>query len=105
MLGKFSSPCCPGVCSAKEKPKNVGGAVEKIHEIDAQNRYFIGHIASSASNCTEVPQGNSCLMKLVSIHKKTGVIKLPMLGGVQTIQNDMVALMHFPYDSACCLGW
>ena len=40
---------------SKRKTGNVAGAVEKFHEMDAQNRYFIGHIASSASNCTEVP--------------------------------------------------
>ena len=57
---------------SKRKTGNVAGAVEKFHEMDAQNRYFIGHIASSASNCTEVPNGNSCLMKLVSIHTKQG---------------------------------
>jgi len=88
---------------SKRKTGNVAGAVEKFHEMDAQNRYFIGHIASSASNCTEVPNGNSCLMKLVSIHTKQGSLNYPCWGGSNN-SKCMVTLMHFPYDSDC-LGW
>lgn len=57
-FGEIFISSLPWSLFSKRTTGNVAGAVEKFHEMDAQNRYFIGHIASSASNCTEVPNGN-----------------------------------------------